>query len=102
MRRRRTPGFPLRLAETVKEVTADYVAFLRAPRDAEPEDAKAFAARHAAAKAALAHLEALIKLAAECDQTAAERMGGCEQLLRATRSEIEQEAGDDDEEGGAS
>lgn len=99
MRRRRPPGFNLRLAETVREVTADYVSFLRAPRGAEPEDAKAFAARHAAAKAALAHLEALIKLAAECDEEAAVRMGGCERLLRETRREIEQEAGDDGDRG---
>ena len=100
MRRRRPPGFNLRLAETVREVTADYVAFLRGPRAAEPEDAKAFAARHAAAKAALAHLEALIKLAAECDAAAAERMDSCERLLRETRREIGEEIGDEDE-GGA-
>lgn len=100
MRRRRTPAFNLRLAQTVREVTADYVSFLRGPRGEEPEDAKTFGARHAAAKAALAHLDALIKLAAECDATTAERMDGCERLLRETRREIGEEAGDD-EEGGA-
>jgi hypothetical protein len=48
----------------VAEVTADYLAFLRNGRPDEPEDAKAFAARHAAAKAALSHIEQIIKLAA--------------------------------------
>jgi hypothetical protein len=100
VRRRRPPGFNLRLAETVREVTADYVSFLRGPRGEEPEDAKAFGARHAAAKAALAHLEALIKLAAESDEAAAERLGGCERLLRETRREIGEEL-DDDHDGGA-
>jgi hypothetical protein len=102
--RRRPKGFGIRLTETVAEVAADYLGFLRAARGAEPEDAKAFAARHAAAKAALAHLEQLIKLAASCDAEAAERLGGSEASLAECRALMPEEDATEEkgnDEGGA-
>jgi len=72
----------------VAEVTADYLAFLRAPRNAEPEDAKAFAARHAAAKTALSHIEQIMKLAAtEPGEAAAET----DTLLHEARCQMDQD-----------
>jgi hypothetical protein len=102
--RRKSRGFGIKLADTVSEVAADYLGFLRAGRGEEMEDAKAFAARHAAAKAALAHLEQLIKLAASCDAEAAERLCGCEASLAEARALMPEEAATEereDEEGGA-
>jgi len=64
VRRRRPVPKPVKLDDAVAEVTADYLAFLRNARPGEPEDAKTFAARHAAAKTALSHIEQIIKLAA--------------------------------------
>lgn len=104
MSRRKAKGFGIKLADTVSEVAADYLGFLRAGRGEEMEDAKAFAARHAAAKAALAHLEQLIKLAASCDAEAAERLCGSEASLaeaRALMPEEEKREESGDEEGGA-
>jgi len=49
-----------RLAEMVLHVIEDYRAFAAAPP--EENDTKAFAARHAACRAALAHLEHLLRL----------------------------------------
>jgi len=54
---------PEELRRAVRVVVADYEAFLaRAPAPGGHEDAKAFAAFHAAARAALGHLEHLLKL----------------------------------------
>ncbi len=92
MSRRKTKAFGVKLADTVAEVAADYLGFLRAGRGEEMEDAKAFAARHAAAKAALAHLEQLIKLAASCDAEAAERLCGSEASLAEARALMPGEA----------
>lgn len=103
MSRRKTKGFGIKLADTVSEVAADYLGFLRAGRGEEMEDAKAFAARHAAAKAALAHLEQLIKLAASCDAEAAERLCGSEVSLAEARALMpgeENREESEDEEGG--
>jgi len=65
MTRRREPvvrGPDLRSAMEV--VAESYLAFARCgPEPGTGDDAKAFAAHHAACKAALAHLEALLKLA---------------------------------------
>lgn len=88
MRRRRKPALPVRLEDAVAEVTADYLAFLRAPRPEEPEDAKAFAARHAAAKTALSHIEQIIKLA----ETPAEATEpDTETLLHEARHQMDQD-----------
>ncbi|MFC0407873.1 hypothetical protein [Roseomonas elaeocarpi] len=90
------PLFGPELGRVAQRVVRDYEAFVAAgPPTAGPEDAKAFASWHAAAKTALAHLEQLLKLlrtAASPDPVVDE----AERLLSQARSEIE-EAGDDDE-----
>ncbi len=57
------------LDQAIRQVVEEYRGFLAAlPPGGEPppnEDPKAFAARHAAARAALAHLELLLRLAGE-------------------------------------
>jgi hypothetical protein len=69
----------------------------------EPEagDARAFAAHHAACKAALAHLDLLLKLArlAGVDAEAAATEGDEEQarLLAAARAALADDEGDDDD-----
>jgi len=58
-----TPLTPEELHRAVRAVVADYEAFLaRGPAPGTHEDAKAFAAHHAAARGALSHLEHLLKL----------------------------------------
>ncbi len=83
---------PLPISELLKEVTADYLAFLRRGPGPEEEDAKAFAARHAAARAALTHLEALLKLGEAASQ--AEPPPDAEALLHAARDALHREAPD--------
>jgi len=52
------------LQPAIRRVVEDYNAFVaRGPAPGTHDDAKAFAAHHAAAKSALAHLEHLLKLA---------------------------------------
>ena len=62
---------PRRMAEfpaAARLILEDYHAFLAGGSQPPDEAAsKAFAAHHAAARAALAHLEQLLKLAAEAD-----------------------------------
>jgi hypothetical protein len=89
MRRRRPPGVPVKLADAVAEVTADYLGFLRASRTQEPEDAKAFAARHAAAKAALAHIEQILKLASGSEEEAADLVTETQSLLTQARRQMD-------------
>ena len=63
MRRRRPRANTPNLAEALPNVTESYMKFVAdSDHDADP---KAFAARHSAAKTALAHLEQLMKLAGE-------------------------------------
>jgi hypothetical protein len=89
VRRRRKPSLPVRLEDAVAEVTADYLAFLRSPRPDEPEDAKAFAARHAAAKTALSHIEQIIKLA---DTPVETTEADTESLLHEARHQMDQDS----------
>lgn len=88
MRRRRPSGVPIKLDAAVAEVTADYLAFLRNARTDEPEDAKAFAARHAAAKSALSHIEQIIKLASGNEEEVAGRQLDTDSLLHQAREQI--------------
>jgi hypothetical protein len=61
---RREDVAPEALQRAIRRVVDDYNAFLeRGPAPGTHDDAKAFAAHHAAAKSALAHLEHLLKLA---------------------------------------
>jgi ClpP class serine protease len=66
MASKRKPRLDADLPLTAKLILEDYRAFVASGQHA-PEDAvtKAFAARHAAARAALSHLEQLLKLVSE-------------------------------------
>jgi len=90
VRRRRPPGWDLDLHALVRAVADEYAAFLH---DAEA-DPKSFGARHAAAKAALAHLESLMKLAEGGEAPAAEDVT---QQLRSMRAAMAKESAPDDE-----
>jgi hypothetical protein len=67
MKRRRPSSLDeAQVAEATRGILDDYRRFLAsAPQDGEAGDSKAFAARHAAARSALAHLEQLLKLAGD-------------------------------------
>ncbi len=67
MRKRRPPTLDeAQVAAAARGILDDYQRFLAsAPADGEAGDSKAFAARHAAARSALAHLDQLMKLAGE-------------------------------------
>ncbi|MBB5692262.1 hypothetical protein [Muricoccus pecuniae] len=57
------PLTPEELRRAVRKVAEDYEAFVsRGPAPGTHEDPKAFTAHHAAARAALAHIEHLMKL----------------------------------------
>ena len=60
MRARRNAPLDADLTEAARLVLEEYRSFLQGDTE---EDAKAFGARHAAARAALAHLEHVLKLA---------------------------------------
>jgi hypothetical protein len=59
-----TPALAGELEAAAMRVVEDYGAFIaRGPAPGTHDDAKAFAAHHAAAKSALGHLEHILKLA---------------------------------------
>ena len=91
MRTRRNSNWELDLHPLVHAVAEEYAAFLR---DAEA-DPRSFGARHAAAKAALAHLESLMKLAQGGSAPAAEDVT---QQLRSMRAAMAKEPTPDDDE----
>ncbi|MBW8271334.1 hypothetical protein [Caldovatus aquaticus] len=108
MRRRRAaaPHPVARLAEMVRHVVEDYRAF--AATVPEEADARAFVARHAACRAALAHLEHLLRLmraigAADGEAGAATREAALRQAeaaLAEARSELARLPAAGEEEGG--
>ena len=69
---RRRPAFEAELKEMAALILADYRRFVLGG-EAEEGAAKAFGARHTAAKAALAHLELVAKLAGGAEGEAAAR-----------------------------
>ncbi|HLO77117.1 MAG TPA: hypothetical protein VK196_11745 [Magnetospirillum sp.] len=75
-------------------------AYQRFTADEPPSDAKGFAAWHAAAKAALAHMEVLVKLlrwAEGGSEADAEPEDGLDRLLRQARTALDQlDEGEDD------
>ena len=93
MTRARKPAAPAhaRLAAAAALIAEDYLRFLAGWDDAE--QVKAFAARQAAARAALAHLELLQKLAGDPEEARAS-IGQVRQMLieqaREATSEPEQ------------
>ena len=101
------PALAVELESAAMRVVEDYGAFIaRGPAPGTHDDAKAFAAHHAAAKSALAHLEHLLKLARAAG--AGEDVAGVIQaqaLLQQARGAMSAEAQedeDDDADGGAS
>lgn len=92
--RRRSPRAGLDYETSVALVLKDYHTFLaRAQSGDTPADPKDFAARHAAARGALAHLEHLFKLAGPDDTAAGEAR---QALLEAARAELGAAEGADD------
>ncbi|MDJ0386728.1 hypothetical protein QMO56_01265 [Roseomonas sp. E05] len=87
------------LQPAIRHVIEDYNAFVaRGPAPGAHDDAKAFAAHHAAAKAALAHLEHLLKLARAAgageDETGLARAAA---LLRQARGALAAESPTEEE-----
>lgn len=90
------------LAAAMLKVAEDYRSFVaQGPAPGTHDDAKAFAAHHAAAKSALAHLEHLLKLARAQGPVEEEQgMAQADALLREARGALrraaEQEGEDSD------
>lgn len=85
-----------RLPARIQAAAATYERFTGDP---PPEDAKGFSAWHGAAKAALAHMELLIKLARWAEGKAeaeAPADGGLDRLLAEARSALDALGEDDD------
>ena len=62
-RRRRQKGLGVDIAAQARRVFAEYLAFLHADiASQDPDHARAFLARHTAARAAITHIDALLKL----------------------------------------
>ena len=79
-----------RLPKQLRKALADYVTFAALP---PPEDAKGFAAHQAACKAALAHLDAGLKLLAWAENRSGPRQSGAEaelnDMIRAAEAAVE-------------
>jgi hypothetical protein len=101
MRKRRTPGFDeTQLAAAAQSILEDYRRFLA---EGEAGDPKAFAARHAAARSALAHLDQLMKLAGEAaeeDAAATDCIDQARQALATLSDEESAPEGEPDGEAG--
>jgi hypothetical protein len=95
------PALAAELDSAAMRVVEDYGAFIaRGPAPGTHDDAKAFAAHHAAAKSALAHLEHLLKLARAAG--AGKEVTGVAQahaLLLQARGAMSAEAREDEEDG---
>ena len=91
MKRRKPKALDPDLADAVPTVTADYMKFLREIRDEHESDPKLFAARHSAAKTALAHIEQLMKLAGVNEDEARQQLDQHRAELDAARAEIDRE-----------
>lgn len=83
-----------------ERIAAAAESYRRFTADEPPADSKGFAAWHAAAKAALAHMEVLVKLArwAESGQAAEAPEDGLDRLLLDARAALAGLDGDDEEE----
>lgn len=88
--------------DAARLIMDDYLGFLLGgPRPGEEGDPKAFASRHTAAKAALAHLDQLMKVAGGTDEEAggAEAAGGHLGAARAAMASLEGEEAEADDSG---
>lgn len=89
---------PEDLRTAVRRVLADYEAFVsRTPIEGAHDDPKAFAAHHAAAKTALAHLEQLLKLARTALAGQAPAGESADALLTQARAAIAADRTEEDE-----
>ena len=98
-RRRIETDFPA----AARLILSEYRAFLAEGAEGhEDGEAKAFAAHHAAGRAALAHLEQLIKLAGETgDEDQVQALGDCLAEWRAKiPRQLREEPEPDDDDGG--
>ena len=84
------------LPDRIRAALAGYEEFTGT---APPADAKGFAAWHSAAKAALAHVDLLVKLAHWAEAEAAEAEGGVDHLLSQARAALDalDETGEEEE-----
>ncbi|MGE4280083.1 MAG: hypothetical protein AB7G62_10880 [Magnetospirillum sp.] len=73
------------LPERIKAALDEYRRFVAEP---PPDDSKGFAAWQAAAKAALAHVEGLVKLARWAEGETTEESGGLDSLLAQARDAL--------------
>lgn len=89
MRRPKAGGAAGDLASALAQVKADYLDFLRAADD--EVDAKAFGAKHAAAKTALSHIEQLMKLSGDVGGETARRLAEYHALLGDIRRDMSAE-----------
>ncbi len=83
------------LPQRLAAVMEGYDRFTAQP---PPEDAKGFAAHHAAAKAALAHLDLLVKLVRWCSGEAKPEDGTAALLAQARQALCDETDNDDEEE----
>ncbi|WP_159996636.1 hypothetical protein [Roseomonas sp. 18066] len=99
MKRQKKPPGLESLETVVQRVVDDYGAFIaRGPAPGAHDDARAFAAHHAAAKSALAHLEHLLKLAGPAAAGEEDGVARAEALLRQARGAMAAPPDDGDEE----
>ncbi len=95
------PALAVELETAAMRVAEDYGAFIaRGPAPGTHDDAKAFAAHHAAAKSALAHLEHVLKLtraagASEAGDGVAHAYALLDQARGALATETEEDDDDD-------
>jgi hypothetical protein len=82
-------------ARAVRLILMDYERFLASIQEGEVGDAKSFAGRHAAGRAALTHAEHVVKIAAlVCGADTAPDLAA---LLAAARAQLNQEGESDDD-----
>lgn len=96
-----TPALAAELESAVMRVAEDYGAFVsRGPAPGMHDDAKAFAAHHAAAKSALAHLEHLMKIARTAGAGEAGVLDEANAVLQQARGAMREEGQEGDEDDG--
>ena len=78
-----------RIAETLPQAIEKAVASYHDFTDGGGEEPKDFQSRHTAAKAALAHIELLLKLAALVEAGGDGKNSGLEELIQNAKSELD-------------
>jgi hypothetical protein len=90
-----TEALGAELEATLRQVVQDYHAFVQAGPNGDP---KTFTAYHAACRAALAHIDQLVKLLSEATEPGDSAKQDREELLAKTRADMaaagEEEEGD--------